>query len=190
MSLSGIVLTSGEVRIDGLAGLGIASVPADFHPSQPDSLILASFVNGELTLDVVRGSALVSGKEIYAKLGQGSRMVFVREPKDAAGLTPKLSGCLHESDGRWFLSDSRLPSPVEVTGEGVRKEGHHVDLVGSFESLPTGSPVVTAKVRAISETQTSGGCQNFKPITLLIPAGSLAGVGVALGQSPGRVSVP
>lgn len=190
MSPSGIVLTAGEIRIEGLAGMAVADTPAEFHPSQPDSLMRASFLNGELTLDVVRGSELLSGKEIYARLGQGSRMVLVRDPKDPAGLRPKLLGCLHQSGGRWFLSDSRLPLPVEVTGEGIRKDGRRVELLGSFELLPSGTPELTAKVRTITETQVNGGCSNFKPITLLVPAGVVAAAGAALGQSPGRVSVP
>jgi len=193
MSATGFVLNSGKVGTLGDVVFSVAGARADFRPASASSLLRAEFLNNHLVVDVLRGSARLTGrgKEYYAGLETGTRMQFSPDANQPAGINLLVSGCLDEEDQRVLLSDRHIPARVELKGSSVPSRRLQVAVNGALQPLPPSANGVPALIRVLTERRTADPCGPFVPI-MLISGGGAATVAAILipGQEPQRISIP
>ena len=194
VSETGFVLNSGKVGTLGDVTFSAPGARVDFRPASVGSFLQAEFLNNHLVVDVVRGSARLTGRagnEYYAGLGTGTRMQFSPDANQPAGINLLVSGCLEEEDRRVLLSDRHILAKVELIGSSVPSTRLQVAVNGALQPLPPTTTGVAAQIRVLSERRTSESCGSFVPIMLIsgAGAGTLAAILIP-GQEPQRISIP
>jgi hypothetical protein len=192
LSHLGIKITSGQIRMSDGSDLTVPSAEAIVRPSSPQSVIRARFIDGELTVDLLKGSAqlFLKSDEAYARLDTGTRMRFPADSGQPLGVDLLVTGCTHYKDGHWYVKDEHIKRDVEVRGENAGKERRKVEIRGAMQVLPAQSDSVAAVVSVLSEKRLEGACvAAFLPVVEILLTGT-TGIPILLSNSNPRVSVP
>jgi hypothetical protein len=192
LSRLGVKITSGQIRMTDGSDLSIASAEAIVRPSSSQTVIRARFIDGELTVDLLKGSAqlFLKSDESYARLDTGTRMRFPADSGQPIGVDLLVTGCTHYKDGHWYVKDEHIKRDVEVRGENAWKERRKVELRGAMQILPPQSDSVAAVVNVLSEKRVEGACvAAFLPVVEILLTGT-TGIPILLSNSNPRVSVP
>jgi hypothetical protein len=186
---AGVVLIHGSLRIKGPEVLAIPSVSPNIRPA-PQSVIEAQFANGEWTVDVVRGSAQLTGAVLYAELDSNTRMRFFPDSNQASGVDLLLEGCAREEQGQWFLDDTHIRRSVELLGNSVAGKKKRVEIKGGVAQLDPNPQRLAARIQVISETATDKRC-GFDPKLIPVILGLSGGAAYGISTlSPGSSSTP
>jgi len=187
---SDVKITNGQIRMSEGSDLSIPSAEALVKPSSPQTIVRANFIDGQLTVDLLKGSAQLfqKGTEIYARLDSGTRMRFPADSTQPIGVDLLVTGCIHYKDGHWYVKDEHIKRDVEVRGEKSEKERRKVEIRGAMQVLPDKSDSVAAIVTVLSEKRLEGACAGaFLPVVETLLVGATA---IPILTSVTRISVP
>jgi hypothetical protein len=158
----------------GVEARTLRIVPADASTVAHVAMVGASRVH----VSALAGTVQVKNASgvIVAALAAGRALEF--EPQAGASAPSKMTGCVVNKDGRFFLTDETTNVTVELRGAGLEKQaGHKVEITGS--QLPGVTPAEPNYNKAAQVIQVSA----LKSLSnkCSLPAGVAAAAGAAAG---------
>ncbi len=170
---------SGKDGKFGLEARTLHIIPADSSAVVQVSMIGANRVH----VSALSGNLQVTnaGGVLVAALAAGHALEF--EPQAGAMAPSKLTGCVVNKDGRFFLTDETSNVTVELRGAGLAQQaGHKVEVTGA--QLPGVIPTAPAYNGAGQVVQVSGMKMVSKKCALPVAAAA-AGAAAAGGTAAG-----
>jgi hypothetical protein len=160
----------------GIEARTLRIIPADSSTVAHVAMVGSTRVH----VSALTGSLQVTNAQgvVVAALAAGRALEF--EPQAGASAPSKLTGCVVNKDGRYFLTDETSNVTVELRGAGLDKQtGHKVEITGS--QLPGVTPAQPAYNNASQVLQVSALKSLSNKCTL--PPGVAAAAGAAAGTA-------
>lgn len=155
-----LVLERGEGQFDKGKGFRIEARSLSILPETEDSSARVALTGStRVQVAALAGAFRVLNAKgvVVANLTTGNALEF--DPQNAENSTPaKLSGCLQNLKGKFFLKDDTTSVTVELVGAGLAKElGNRVQVSGTMESQTASGSAPLVKVTEVKQLGT--GCK-------------------------------
>ncbi len=155
-----LVLEKGETQMEKGAGFRIEARNLRIIPETADSTArIALTGSSRVQVAALAGAFRITNARgvVVASLTSGSALEF--DPQAGEPAAAKMSGCIREKTGHYFVTDQTTKVTAELAGAGLEKEiGNQVEVIGTIDESATATGGASQLIRVSSVKRTGKGC--------------------------------